>query len=290
MVELLEYRDSIRTVAFSPDSRWLVATGTDSGVYIWDVRAGRLSGVYSGHRVDVFAVAFSPNGQVATTDTSCEVRVWDPITRNTVWSESLSPAADAYWLAYSPDGRRIYVVSRTKTITVLDAATGKQLGRVDGIEGDIMDGLAVSPDGQLLAVGHKVKLSVWKADGLRPLWQVDGNPDRCVAFSPDGAWIATGDQDGAVSLWNVASEGRVCRRLLGHSGSVKGVSFHPDGSRLVSCDADGLVKLWDWQAGVELLSLPIPSGVGAWHVAFSPDGKMIAVGDGEGVITLRKIE
>ena len=58
--------------------------------------------------------------------------------------------------------------------------------------------------------------------------------DSGAAFSPDGKLIATGDKDGAVSLWEVASAGRVRRRLPGHAAAVSGVSFHPDGSRLVS--------------------------------------------------------
>src|SRR6185369_15129728 len=108
--------------------------------------------------------------------------------------------------------------------------------------------LAVSPDGRLLALCQKVKLSVRRADDLRELWSTPARPDRCAAFSPDGKWIATGDQDGAVSLWEVALAGRVQRTLRGHAASVSGVTFHPDGSRLVSCSLDGRVKVWDWRA------------------------------------------
>jgi WD40 repeat protein len=58
-----------------------------------------------------------------------------------------------------------------------------------------------------LAVCNKIQLSVWLAGGSRELWHAPANPERSAAFSPDGQWIATGDQDGAISLWEVTAAG-----------------------------------------------------------------------------------
>ena len=292
VVDLEGYPASLRTLAFSPDSRWLVSAGLDRRVFVWDVRGGHRSGVYSNHLDGATAVAISPDGRVATAShgrMDPAVHVWNPATRETVWNTSLAPATGAFWLAYSPDGRRLYAASQTDTVTALDAATGQRLNTITGLE-NVVDGLAVSPDGRLLAICHKVKLSVWFADGSRELWQTAANPERCAAFSPDGKWIATGDKDGAVSLWEVASAGRVRHRLRGHAASVSGVGFHPDGSRLVSCGFDGQVKVWDWKAGAELLTLPLPGHGMAWHAIFSPDGKTIAAAGGNGIVTLWKVE
>ena len=175
---------------------------------------------------------------------------------------------------------------------MLDAATGSQIKSIDGL-GGILDGLAVSPDGQLLALCQKhgqEKLTVRSADDLRELWQVPSFTERCAAFSPDGHWIATGDRDGAITLWGTATEGRVRRKLHGHISSVTGVSFHPDGSRLASSSLDGQVKVWDWKAEAELLTLPLPGGVQTWHVAWSPDGSMIAAAGENGVVSLWRVK
>jgi WD40 repeat protein len=181
------------------------------------------------------------------------------------------------------------VPDREDTLTVFDASSGQRISSISGL-GNILDGLAISPDGFLIALCLKVKVSLRRADDLQEVWSVAANPNRCAAFSPDGQWLATGDSDGAVSLWEIAAAGRVQRRLLGHAGSVSGVSFHPDGNRLVSCGSDGRVKVWNWQAGVELLTLTPPGGGPLWHAAFSPNGKMIAVAGGDGIVTLWRVE
>ncbi len=289
VTQLKGYPASLRTLAFSPNGRWLTAAGIGPQVFVWDAADGMLAGSYSNHLGNANAVAFSPDGSVATAGGDQMVRVWDPVTLESVWASSLAPAAMAYWIAYSPDGRRIYAASRRGTLTILDAATGQHLNLITGLEENV-DGLAVSPDGNLLAICQKVKLSVWFADGSRELWTVPANPDRCAAFSPDGKWIATGDQDGKVSLWGVESAGRDHRTLRGHATSVSGVGFHPDGRRLVSCSKDGLVKIWDWEAGFELLTLPVPGGGILWHTAFSPDGKTIAAAGGDGTVTLWRVD
>jgi WD40 repeat protein/serine/threonine protein kinase len=290
VVSLTGYQDALRQVAFSPDSRWLLAAGLATNVPVWDAQDGRLTGTYTRHsRGRPIAMGVSGDGRVASADADQMVRMWNPVSFETQWETSLAPAAQPYWLAFSPDGRRIYAPSKADTLTVLDAATGKRLNSISGLE-NVLDGIAVSPDGQLIALCQKVKLSVRRADDLQEVWSVAALPQRCATFSPDGKWIATGEQDGAVRLWEVASGGRVQRSLRSHAGSVSGVSFHPDGSRLVSCSGDGQVKVWDWRAGVELLTLPTPGGGQLWHALFSPDGKTIAAAGGDGTVTLWKTE
>jgi WD40 repeat protein/serine/threonine protein kinase len=286
--QLKGYGNSLRVLSFSSDSRWIAAGGSSTNVPIWSVAPGAgsaPSAIYTKHASVAFAVAFSPDGKVASCSSDLSVRVWVPSTLETLWSASLAPSTPAWWLAFSPDARRLYVASNSDTLHVFDAATGRKLKSLNGLVNTI-DGLAISPDGSQMVLCQKSLISVRDALDLHEIWSAPAAPDRCASFSPDGQWIATGDLDGGITLWQVKSGGRVRRTLRGHSASVKGLSFHPDGTRLVSCSVDGQVKIWDWREGVELLNLAAPGHGILWSVLFSPDGRMIAAAGGDGNITI----
>lgn len=55
--------------------------------------------------------------------------------------------------------------------------------------------------------------------------------------------VAAGSADGDVRLWDVPAK-RCLRRLVGHTGQVKGISVTPDGEACVTCSTDCTVKLW----------------------------------------------
>src|SRR2546428_9094540 len=79
--------------------------------------------------------------------------------------------------------------------------------------------------------------------------RVDG-----IAFSPDGQLLASGSADNTIKLWDTASK-REVRTLAGHTGGIKAVAFKPDGQWLASGAIDGNIKFWDVAPGKELRDL-----------------------------------
>jgi WD40 repeat protein len=99
-----------------------------------------------------------------------------------------------------------------------------------------------------------------------------------VDFSPDGKKLVTGDRDGKLALWNVAT-GKVERQLRGHSEGVYTVRFAPNGKWIASAGNEEQVLVWDISRseGKELLTrLALPGG--ANRLAFDRSGAMLAVG------------
>ncbi len=67
LIEKLEsHKDSVYSVAFSPDGKYLVSGSLDKTLKIWELNSNKPSTVKStlkGHKDFVLSVAFSPNGK-----------------------------------------------------------------------------------------------------------------------------------------------------------------------------------------------------------------------------------
>jgi hypothetical protein len=101
-----------------------------------------------------------------------------------------------------------------------------------------------------------------------------------VAFSPDGARLASGSQDMTVKVWE-ARTGQELHTLKGHTSAVNIVAFSPDGQRVVSRDQKGETIVWDLTNG-HRLNEPVPQAL-VWGSARSPDGRLFAWIDRETV-------
>ena len=100
-----------------------------------------------------------------------------------------------------------------------------------------------------------------------------------MAFSPDGAWLAAGDNENRVRVWD-ALTGQTIYSLPGHTGRLHGVAFSSDGQRIASASHDKSARIWDASTG-DLIRVLEGHTDPVWSVAFRPDGKQIASGAGE---------
>ena len=130
-------------------------------------------------------------------------------------------------------------------------------------------------------------MSLTVSDGQSP---TDSLPDGVIerftpgasvytlAFSPDGEILASGGDNNAVILWDVADRSKR-ESFIEHGKSVMSIAFSPDGQFLASASLDGYVRLWHVSSEHSRVSLRH----GGWveSVAFSPDGKMLASGGGD---------
>ncbi|HEY9749387.1 MAG TPA: NB-ARC domain-containing protein, partial [Allocoleopsis sp.] len=109
-----------------------------------------------------------------------------------------------------------------------------------------------------------------------------------VAFSPDGEFLAVGDADGAVSLWQLADQQKLFTHK-GHVGWVRSLAFSPDSQWLASGSEDQKIILWDLANSCAFKTLEGHADW-VWSVAFSPDGKFLASGSSDRTIKLWDIE
>ena len=104
-----------------------------------------------------------------------------------------------------------------------------------------------------------------------------------AAFSPDGKFLATGDSNGEVRLWQVA-EAQPLLTYQGHTSWVFSVAWSPDGLTLASGSYDQTVRLWNVNTGQCLKTLPENDSV--LSVAWSPNGRILASGSYDQTVKL----
>jgi hypothetical protein len=133
------------------------------------------------------------------------------------------------------------------------------------------------------AADNAVRL--WDASSGAELARLEHDaPVRSIVYSPDGALLAAGDENGAVHIWDVASEQEIAT-LLGHTGAVRALAFNVEGSALASASMDGTVRLWNVSGTPEdyaQISL-FDSGENypVTAIAFNPEGTLLASAGGD---------
>ena len=94
-----------------------------------------------------------------------------------------------------------------------------------------------------------------------------------VAFSPDGRFLATGDQTGQVNVWDVQRQ-QVVTQFKGDTTTVYTVKFSPDGKILAGAGYAGDIELWKVENWERLGTLSVGATVST--IDFSPDSTTLA--------------
>jgi WD40 repeat protein len=267
------------------------------------VRSARANAVASeirqfvGHQGEVAAFRFSPDGKMVFSSGKDGVRAWSAATGRLMWQMQGWTALD---MDISRDGHQILVGLSTvndlnkdcATIVLLDAATGKELRRLQvGQEGGCGSVAFVGDGSRYLARLSKHELLLLETDTDRVInrigsgqWTID-----CIAVSPDGNWAVTAGNSGdSMRLWNLKRPGDRSGFEAEHQGAIKAVAYSPDTKRVLSGGVDGTVRLWEVSRGRQIREFKAPNGQNAAvnSVAFSPDGGLAVSGQDDGTVQL----
>jgi WD40 repeat protein len=283
------------SVAWSPDGRWIAASGTDGSVYVWEVLSRRVARIFRGHAGGITAIAWNPDSErLASASDDKTIKIWDISSEGDVQTLQVDDVIQA--VAWSPDGGQLATIQIDKdedvqmwSIRIWDAETAREeLRFADGIvEFDNRPvSLAWRQDGEQLATGN------W--NGSIQLWSIPdgeltnslighGFPTTSVCYHPDGEQLASASFDGTVRVWNSAAGGDSMLTLSGHGGYVHALSWSPDGDWLASGGQDLTIRVWRATTG-ELARMWGGHTGEIRSTSWAPDSKMLASSAMDGTI------
>ena len=188
---------------------------------------------------------------------------------------------------YSADGTRL-AVNTNIGIWLYDTYAGAEVVLIPERDAEVM---ALSSDGSTLASisgGFDNTIELWDVDSGQLKAILEGNQITSVAFSPDGATLASGSWDNTIRLWDVDSE-QLKAILKGHMERINSVSFSPDGATLASGSWDNTIRLWDADSG-QLKAILKGHMERISSMSFSPDGATLASGSYDTTIRLWDVD
>ena len=289
--------EQANTIAVDPRNPLEFAVATDNGTVIWKLRGDllpmqhrSLDQGYSDNDAE-----FSPDGSEAVTADGYdgEAAVYDLATFQ--WVTNLDAGeADAYTVAFSPDGKQIVAGYSSGTAIVWDAATGLELTVLAGNASSVKTARFNADGSEVVTAGDDGTIRVWHAQprelqtafttsyfGVFTNSYDGSSPSRVWAaeYSSGGGRILAVDNSGYAYVFTTSGQHRAVINP-GNTVDVNSARFNRAGTEIVTADSDGTVDLWH-AIGTDYtqISLPAPIHLNgpARYAAFSPDGSRIVV-------------
>jgi WD40 repeat protein/energy-coupling factor transporter ATP-binding protein EcfA2 len=293
LIASLEVSDmgQILWAQFSPDTKNIVTSNSDSNAYVWDSRTGlKRFTLEHGYGSFIRIAEFSSDGKKIITAASSENNsyIWDANTGEKILSlagGSIARFNSASTLVITGDnyvgeayvwnietGEKILTLSGhpyrvrsvrfspddRKIITISDTSihlwnsTGKLIAVLEK-HFDHVNSAYFSSDSSKIVTSGGNNVFVWDSETGKLLLTLDGHTKtvNTAHFSNDDKRIVTGSNDGIVRIFD-SNSGKLIHLLRGHSSIVNSVRFSFNGLYLISASADATALLWDANTGEQV--------------------------------------
>jgi len=294
----------ISTIAFSGDSKLLVANSQSSRIQIWEVETGKIRHQFNGFEGEIAKISVSRASNLIAASYRKQVKIWD-MTTGKLQSQG-SHRSHVQHLQFDSSGTQL-LVADTQTASLIQAKnyqTKKTFRPSNTIEA-----VRLSPDNQWVAIAplqgtielwavntgklhRKLQLSSqFTTSDKRPNSTNSSSPQ--LVFSPTGDQLAIANAVGQVDVIHLKSEQRwsiehPTSQVLSHPVTI---AFSPTNQHLVVAGYQTqwanryLASLRDSATGQEIGVIQEgPQSINA--LQFSQDGTLIATASSDGFVKL----
>lgn len=293
----------IKSVAFSPDGKFIITGGQNKKIKIIDLPAGQTSWESAEQPDAVLSVAFSPDGKyfAATcgdnTQNTAQIVVYDAATKTEVWGKK-GLTNDVQWVKFSPDGKTV-AAANYFSVTFYEAATGKQtyffsghpmeVAAPYGHVGAVTDiAFSTADPNKFVTVGWDRNVKIWDlTEGHEIKTFPEADPiNACFMFADDRKIVTAGT--GSIHVWN--RETNLTDTIIGYEGDIQAMCGIRDKEYFITGDETGKIVVWKTADYSVVREWPRAHQMGVWSLNASADGKYFVSAGGDGRVTVWNLD
>lgn len=302
------FTETAEIVRFNPSGDCIAVVcspfGKKDNIYIVNISTGKLIKRICGKSAVMRTIEFSPDGKRIIGDYSSDTEkasnsiiVWD-VQSGEIVDEIDNLSGSLSTIQYSPDGNFI-IASPTDRINsntfdfnikIYDTHTNELKDELKGHSDNVLSTSISNNNCKVVSCSKDGTIRIWELakSEVKVLNLVEMFFNKLVVnsicYSPDQHFIAYGDSNGTVSIWDTKKRVKI-KSLLLQEGEISCVVFSRDGQIIAASTLDYNIYLWD-TSSFNLLHVLKGHTNDINTISFNQDGTRLVTASSDGTIKI----